>query len=423
MNPPHKWDRSGLGAILPAPVRNVLLSKGFKPTMMSQGLVFTGRMMELPLMGWWVLQETESAWWVAMVGVFRFAPLFAFGIFAGLIADRANRWRVLVTTQAARVLVVAVLLVLIMTDAIEPWHMFLGILALGWTMAAEMPSRKALVLDLVGPQNLHTANTLDLGIITLGAIVGPLMGGVLIDLTGFGGAFLALLLVYALSLFAVTQIRVQVPRIGPSSEPLWQSLVSGLRYSLGNRPILGVLAATVIMNAFGFSFLQLLPVMARDHLNVGAGLMGLLASGFALGQLIGAIIQVPFINIRYHGHIYVLGSMVLLVSVIAFALSPWFPLSYMLLLLGGIGTAGFATMQTTIILLSAAPEMRGRTMGIIVLCIGASPLGILEMGAMAAVLGTQTAIGINAAFAIILWLPILLATPLLSAPLRVSQTK
>jgi MFS family permease len=180
--------------------------------------------------------------------------------------------------------------------------------------------------------------------------------------------------------------------------------------------VLGVLCITIIMNALAFSYVQLLPVVARDHLGVGPALMGLLASADGMGTLVGALLLAALGRLPAHGRIFALGALLEVTSLLAFAASPWFAVSFALLFFVGLGNSGFSTMQSTIILLSAAPGMRGRAVGILGLCIGSTPLGLLELGAVAVVSGAPTAIGINAATAILLMIPVLTFTPLMSGP-------
>jgi MFS family permease len=144
--------------------------------------------------------------------------------------------------------------------------------------------------------------------------------------------------------------------------------------------------------------------------------MGLLASADGLGTLIGALLLAALGKLAAHGRIFVLGALLELISLLAFAASPWYAVSLVLLFGVGLGNSGFSTMQSTIILLSAAPGMRGRAVGILGLCIGSTPLGLLELGAMAAVVGAPAAIGLNASVGLLLLLPVIAFTPLLSGP-------
>lgn len=361
-----------------------------------------------------VLELTDSPWQVALVGVCRSLPLLAFGLVAGFMADRVNRWRLMLLAQAASGLVMAALLSWLLFGWLQPWHVFLGAFILGCGTILDMPSRRSLIYDLVGPSHLVSAMSLETINNTLGKFWGPLIGGLVIEWSGFAGVYGLLLMAYLLTVGLILQVRMPVTAPPMTGQPIWQSLIGGLHYALQNRVVLGVLATTVIMNALAFSYVQLLPVVARDHLQVGPALIGLLASADGLGTLIAAIGLAALGSIRQQGRVFLLGSMLELISLIAFALSPWYGLSFVLLMIVGMGNAGFSTMQSTIILLSAAPGMRGRAVGILGLCIGATPLGLLELGAIASLVSAPVAIGLNAMAALFLLWPIMTLTPLLS---------
>jgi MFS family permease len=395
---------------------SILRNRDFLWLWAAGGMSNASRWMETGVLGWLILDLTDSSWHVALVGVSRSAPLLAFGLFAGLIADRTNRWAVMLGTQAVNAMMTGALLVLLLFDAIQPWHVLLVAFILGCGTILDMPSRRSLVYDLVGPQQVVSAMSLETVNNTVGKFLGPLIGGLMIELTGFAGVYLLLMAIHLLALGFILQVKINLPTPPGTAQPIWQSLVTGLHYSLHNRVVLGVLCITVIMNALAFSYVQILPVVARDHLQVGPGLMGLLASADGMGTLIGALLLAALGKRPSHGRIFALGALLELVSLLAFAASPWYALSWVLLLGVGLGNAGFSTMQSTIILLSAAPGMRGRAVGVLGLCIGSTPLGLLELGALAAVVGAPMAIGINAAIGLALWLPVIAFTPLLSRP-------
>jgi MFS family permease len=374
------------------------------------------RWMETGVLGWLMLYLTDSPWHVALVGAARSAPLLAFGLFAGLIADRTNRWVVMLCTQSVNALATGVLLVLLLLGAIQPWHVLLVAFILGCSTILDMPSRRSLVYDLVGPQQVVSAMSLETVNNTVGKFLGPLVGGLMIEMTGFTGVYGLLMAAYLLALSLILQVKSNPSGPPGLAQSIWQSLVTGLQYSLHNRVVLGVLCITVIMNALAFSYVQILPVVARDHLRVGPGLMGLLASADGLGTLIGALLLAALGKLPAHGRIYAFGALLELVSLLGFAASPWYALSCLLLFGVGLGNAGFSTMQSTIILLSAEPGMRGRAVGVLGLCIGSTPLGLLELGALSAAVGAPAAIGINAIIGLALWLPVVAFTPLLSRP-------
>lgn len=416
MNLTHIWGTSRSPKTTRTPDWSILRQRDFLILWASGGVTNACRWMEMGVLGWLVLQLTNSPWQVALAGVFRSAPMLAFGLFSGLIADRMNRWRVMLLTQAGNALVTAALLVSLLLDAIQPWQVFLGAFILGCSTILDMPSRRSLIYDVVGPHKLVSAMSLETVNNTVGKFLGPLIGGFVIELTGFEGVYFVFLIAYLLTFLLILQIRANITSPAVGTQPIWQSLVSGVRYALQNRMVLGVLCTTILMNALGFSYVQLLPVVARDHLRVGPGLMGLLASADGMGTLVGALMLAALGHVRGQGRIFALGALLELASLLAFALSPWYGLSFALLIVVGIGNAGFSTMQSTIILLSAAPGMRGRAVGILGLCIGSTPLGLLELGAVAVLFGAPTAIGFNACMALMLMLPVVTLTPLMVNP-------
>lgn len=408
------WGRLKAPKRLKAPEWRVLQDRDFLCLWAAGGVGNACRWMEMGVLGWLMLGLTDSPWHVALVGVVRSAPLLVFGLFSGLIADRVSRWRVMVVTQTMNVLVTGGLFSLLMAEAVQPWHVFLGAMLLGWSTILDFPSRRSFIYDLVGPQRVVSAMSFETVSNTVGKFVGPLLGGLFIEWTGFSGVYGLLLSAYLLALLLIIQVRARSAKPQVPTQSLWQSLVSGLRYSLRNRMILGVLGTTVLMNALGFSYVQLLPVVARDHLGVGPGLMGILASADGIGTFAGAMLIAAQGNIQRHGRIFVLGASLNLVSLIGFALSPRYDLSFALLLFVGLGNSGFSAMQSTIMLLSAEPGMRGRALGVMGLCIGATPLGLLELGAVASLVNAKAAIGFNAFAALMLMLPVMVLTPLLS---------
>ena len=395
----------------------IFQNRDFRLLWFASGVDNLGRWLEVIALALLVLELTDSPWWVALLGVMRVTPMLVFGMVSGIIADRVDRWRVMVIARITKVAATAVLLALIASDSIEPWHALLGILVTGWAHALDMPSRHSFIFDLVGPENTTRAMSLESFQIPVGMFVGPLLAGLFIELTGYTGAYVFLLSVYIIALILISRIGTRIARRTIISQPLWQSLVSGLRYTIHVKPILGVLIITLIMNLMAFSTVPLFPVVARDHLEVGAGLTGVLISAVGMGFLLGsATIAVRGVT-RFHGCLFVLGAIWLFVGLLSFSLSPWYLVSFVALLVYGVGQGGFTTMQSTIVLMSSAPEMRGRAMGLLVICIGAGPLGMLEVGAVATILDPQEAISINAAIGFLMLVPVMALMPFMWRPL------
>ena len=271
------------------------------------------------------------------------------------------------------------------------------------------------MFDLVGPERIASAMALESMTSTIGKIAGPLAAGVLIAAAGFTGTYVFLAALDLASLFLLIQLRLPHRSIGAAGHPaVWQSLQEGISYSLVNRTVLGVLLISIVMNAMVLRIQEFIPVIASDHLLVGPVLIGLLTSSEGMGNLLGATIISLKANIRHHGRLFVGGSLVMAFLVMAVALSPFFALSFVLLLLAGVAHAGFSTMQSTMLLLASPAEIRGRIVGVNSLTNGAAQMvGPLEIGAIGNAVSITFAIGLNAALAMVMIVPLAIVTPML----------
>jgi len=400
-----------------APVFSILQDRDFRILWYVGGLAEVARWMELLVLSWLVLQATDSPFQLGLVLVFNNLPRPFFSLFTGLIADRFSRHRILIVSQTINVLTAATLLSLIVLDLVQPWQVFVLAFALGVSRSFEDPSRRTAVLDIVGERRLVNAMSLDVVSNTAGKIIGPFLGGILLDTAGFGGAYSFLLAVHLTNLVLLVTL-VRIPHIlrFTDREPVVRSLRTAVSYAFHSPMLMGLLYSTIVMNAMAFPIRQFIPVIGRDHLHVGATLVGLLLASEGFGQLAGAGIMASTRNFQYLGRAFIVGCLGVLSTAMIFAWSPWYGLAFGLLTVGGMAQAGFSTMQSTIAMLATPPQMRGRMMGLLSVFIGAgTPLGTLEMGAIATV-STQWAIFGNATAGLILLLPIIIMSPLVWRP-------
>ena len=166
---------------------------------------------------------------------------------------------------------------------------------------------------------------------------------------------------------------------------------------------------------------SLFPVVATEHLKVGPELTGVLISAQSFGTL-GAALAIGLVpNLRYHGRVFCFGMAIQLISLICFALSPWYTLSFVLLLISGLGAAGFSTMQSTIIMLSSPPEIRGATLGVLGQCIGVAAVGGAIVGFVADYLSAHVAVALSTGLGLTLLIPVMLFTPLVKRPISAEE--
>ena len=412
-----------------APVFTVLQDRDFRAIWYVGTLRELSRRMELLVLGWLILQSTGSPLQLGLVLVFNNLPRPVLSLFTGFVADRFNRWRILMLSQVINTAVAGVVLGLIVTDAIVAWHVYAAVFVQGATKSLEDPSRRTGILDIVGERRLVNALSLDTISNTSGKMLGPLLAGIMIDTSGplissmlggvsietggYVGACSLIVLVHLIDLGVMTRVRIPKKERTTTLEPVWSSLSSGIRYALSTPLLWGMLYVTIIMNALAFPLQQFIPDIGANNLGVGATLVGLLVAGEGIGQMAGAGAMALTRNLQRHGLVFMLGSTVVLLMAIAFVWSPWYLLAFGVLIIAGVGQSCFGTMQSTITMLSAPPDMRGRMVGLMSVCIGiGTPLGALAIGILAEIYGTPLAITFNAVVGLVLLLPALILTPL-----------
>jgi MFS family permease len=376
--------------------------------------------MELLVLSWLILQLTDSYLQLGLILAFNNLARPLISMFTGYIADRFPRGKVLLIGQTINVLTAAILLSVIVYDIalIKAWHVFAAVFIQGLTKAIEDPSRRTAIFDIVGQQRLVNALSLDVISNNLGKMAGPVLGGILLDTVGFSGAYSFLLVVHVSNLGLMTRLRIPDYRGAANIEPVVRSLKIAVGYALRSPVLIGLFYITIVMNALAFPFQQFIPAIGRDHLEVGVALVGLLVAADGFGQLAGAGITAIRRDLRYHGRVFVMGSVGVLLIGMIFVWPTWYGITFAMLTLGGVAQSGFSTMQSAVTMLATPHDMRGRMMGLLSFCIGVgTPLGAFEMGLMASAVSIQWAIALNAFAGLVLLFPAIIFTPLAWKPL------
>ena len=381
-------------------------------------LSYTARWMQMTMISLLVLRLTDSPWMVALVGFFGMAPLLALALVGGLLADRFDKQRLYAITQTANLVVAAGMAVALMLDWVHVWHAYLTVLLMGTAWALDFPARRSLIHDLLGRDGVTNGIALDSVAMHGSRMLGPALAGGLMTWVDASGGYVVVSAFYVVAAILLWSLGAPPGRVrqGQLSNPL-RNLLEGLRYVRSNQVILATISITVLMNFLFFSYQQMVPVIAKDTLRVGEGLTGVLMAAEGMGALLGAFAIASFARLRHHGHLYTFGSLLALALLLFFSFSRWYSLSFSLLLLMGLGISGFSTMQSTIVVLVAKDEMRGRALGVISLGIGAGPLGTLMVGAVADRFSPGFAIGVDACIGLVLVLMVWLLMPALRRPL------
>jgi MFS family permease len=223
-------------------------------------------------------------------------------------------------------------------------------------------------------------------------MAGPIVAGTLYQFTGLAGAFSVSALIYLVAALLAVGLRHEQESRPFVLSQVPRALAEGMAFARGHAVIAGVLMVTIAMNLLGFPYSALIAPIGRQHFMVSPVLVGTMAAAESFGAFLGGLWLAGGDPPGKGRVLMVGGSLLFLVCVSLMPLSPVFSLACALLVIGGVGSAAFANMQTSLIIAHAPPHMRSRLMGLLTVCIGAGPLGILLVGALASVLGPLGAV-------------------------------
>jgi MFS family permease len=352
----------------------------------------TVRWLELLATSVYAFEVTRSPFQVALLLVVRMLPMPILGAFAGALAERFSRRMLLSVIITAGLIGSALQAWLAYAGLLELWHVQLGAALNGVIWAIDMPVRRTMLGELAGPERTAPAMALDTATNNATRMLGPGVGGLLLETSGIDGAFAlgAALYVAALLLLAGLKIEAAPERMGGFR--ILSRVLEGLRIVARDRALVGTMAVTVIFNVLAWPATSMVPVIGEEQLHLSAFPIGLLMSADGLGALIGAVLVAMGARPPHFRGLYVSGVALYLVATAGFALSPWPLLSGALQVGVGIGNSCFATMQATIVFLCAPIAARPRIMGVLSVCIGTALIGFLHIGWLADLLGARTAL-------------------------------
>ena len=373
---------------------SLLSDSNFRKVWLAGAIYGTVRWLDMLAVGVFTYEVTESPMLVAVMVFLRLLPLILMGSIIGVVAERFNRRRLLLGGLVFLSIVCAILFLLALTGYITLWQVGVGAVVNGFLFSADFAIRRMLLGEVAGMRRLGAAMGLDSATNNATRMVGPLLGGVVYQAVGLEGTYLVGFALSALAAFLIARLSVDSSAPPVRTSSLLADIIEGLRYIRSNRVVMAVLVITVLMNFFAFPFLGMIPVIGKDILHLEPSLIGVLAAADGCGALFGAIVVAVFAQSVYYRRIFVIGSAIVLVAVFVFSLSGVFGLSVSVLLIGGLGLAGFGTMQSTLIFVETPASIRGRVLGILTMCIGTMPIGMLAVGLIADWIGAARAISV-----------------------------
>lgn len=340
------------------------------------------RWLDVLAIGVYTHQVTGDPLIVATMLFLRMLPMLLFGALIGAWAERVNRKYLLMTG----ILIIAVLYVVLgglaYMGLITLIHVGIGAAISGVFWAMEMPVRRTMAGEVAGTERIGAAMGLESSTNNFTRMLGPSVGGMLLEFIGLHGAFFLGAILYSIGAILLAGVSAGTEVTGRGT-----SIISVIRDGMATiretRLVQAALIVTIVVNFWGFSYVSMVPVIGEVELGLSPFPIGLLMSAEGAGAFLGALLIAFNATTPMFGRIFWIGSLIYLAMILTFSISSTFWIALPVLFLGGFGIAGFATMQSALILANTPPERRNRVMGVLAMCIGFGPLGILHVGFLA----------------------------------------
>jgi len=370
--------------------------RDFRVYLGGQAISLVGTWLQVTAQGWavWVISRSTSA--LGIAAMLSTLPILLLGRWTGVWADRLDRRRLLIATATGAMVLAFILAVLVQTNLLQLWHLYLLSALLGIVTAIDLPAQQAFLGDLSGMGQVRRAVNLNTMIVQLSRMVGPAMAGFviasLVTATAFWLNGLSFVAVIA-SLLAVRSNQVRTARSDSSAGGFGE----GLRFVAGQPRIQDLMIFVVLITFLVFPVLNILPAFATDVLRGDAQTLGILLASSGAGALTGTLFVVPIAQtIRRTG--VVVGTAVVWMGVwaIIFSTTTWLPLSAISMFFVSLGAPAVFTMANGLLQFLAPPEMRARLLSLLLMVsFGLQPFASLLIGYSAELLTTPVAIEIN----------------------------
>ena len=375
------------------PFRTLQVHRNFRLFWTGQTVSLIGTWMQSVGVGWLALELTNSAFMVGVVSAAGSFPVLLLSLYGGVVADRRSKLRIVIVCQA----------LLLVEAAALWWFTWTGLINVGWLLALttvggvisafEIPARQAMIVELVSREDLVDAIALNSGGFNLARIVGPSIAAIILAKYGLAWCFG----INALSYFAVlgSLARVRLPAWTPVQHLVSpaEQLKQGLRYIRSSRAVSGLMGVIAVYSIFGFQYLTMMPVVARDVLHTGASGYGLLLTFVGIGALTGALSLAGLGGRIRRGRLFNATAYAFAGLTILFSLMRTVHLAAFVLVFLGLTMLINGALANGILQSVVPDELRGRVMATYVFVyVGFTPIGSFIAGAMARVVGVQWAI-------------------------------
>ncbi|EHB50400.1 major facilitator superfamily MFS_1 [Mycolicibacterium rhodesiae JS60] len=374
-------------------LRSLMRVPGYRNLFTSSLIWHTTRWGSLFTTSYLLTQIADAPILNQVAGALFFAPMLLGGFFAGVLSDRFERKRLVLTVQLVLIPVEFLMFAAVQSGRVEVWMTFPFMFLVGIGGLVNITAQRPLIYETAGPRLATQAMTIEATAQAGSAMFGTLIGGALIQNLGMGAGFAGmsmLLCVSTVLLAFVPQPRYAAAPLSAGAVSLRNQMASSASLVRRSRRFVAMLAITVVMNLCMFGYMPLVPVVAETF-TASAVLAGALAAAPGLGQITTGLV-LSTRPLHRHGAVFACGSAVALLGLLVFATVPLLGVAFVALFVAGVGQAGFGSMQSLLAIESAGPNERGVALGVLSTAIGALPIGMAAIGFGAEVLGTRGAL-------------------------------
>ncbi|HET8955591.1 MAG TPA: MFS transporter [Solirubrobacterales bacterium] len=383
---------------------NSLEVRNYRRYFAGQLISLSGTWMQTVAAIWVILTLTDSGVAVGLTTALQFLPMLLLGAWGGLLADRIPKRRLLITTQALMTIPAAGLFAVTATGVVTPWMVYLAVFAFGTLNAIDNPTRQSFVYEMVGPDRVVNAVSLNSVIVQAARIVGPALAGVLIATVGVVPCFGLNALTFVAMILALWGMDPGRLHAAPVAGREPGAIRAGLRYVRATPELMVPLALMGLVGTLGFNFQVVLPLLAKFSFESGAMTYAALVSAMAVGSIAGALVNGH--RGRTGPRLIAGGALAFGVSALLAAAMPSLALEIVMLALLGAAAVTFAATINSTLQLAVTPEMRGRVMALYsVVFLGSTPIGAPLTGWLAQTYDPRVALvlagiaGLSAAWA------------------------
>ena len=353
--------------------------------------LMAGMNMQMVARSWYMYFLTEQPAMVGAVSLTGALPMLVLSPFGGVIADRLQKKQIMVAGQVAFAAISLGVALAIELEVISPAYLIVASLFHGGVMGLMMPSRQAIISEIVGAERITNAVSLNMVGQNINRLAAPALAGFLIEQMGIAWVYFTISVLNVIGALLAAALRhTSAPTSRRSSA--WTDMKEGILYIRRNTTVLHVLLFALISTLLSMPYMFLLPVVTEEVLHVGAQSLGFLWSATGAGAVVGSLIVASYGN-RNRGRLLLLSTLVLSLSLIAFSASRWYMLSLLLIVPAGLGHAGRMALSNTLAQSYAEDEYRGRVMSVYMMEFGMTSLSVFGVSVLAQVFGIQWAIG------------------------------